>query len=81
MRQKTIIRCPNCGDYAQRFLSDYLPADGNRPAEQVLQTECMHCDYFMVMCVRSGRVHLPSLAATTASPSSHNLKKDWLLSR
>lgn len=81
MHQETIIRCPNCGNYAERFLSDYLPTGDNRSAEQVLQTECMYCDYFMVMCVNSGRVHLPSLAATTASPSSHNQGKDWLLSR
>ena len=81
MDKKMIIRCPNCGDYAQRFLSDRLPSSGHDPLEQVIQTECAHCDYFMVMCVHSGHVHLPSLAATTSSPSRHSLDQDLLLSR
>ena len=80
MHQKTIIRCPNCGEYAQRFLTDYSPLTGDHSVTQVLQTECVHCDYLMVMCVHSGRVHLPSLAATTSSPSRHFLEQDLLLS-
>ena len=81
MDKKTIIRCPNCGDYAQRFLSDRLPNSGHGPMEKVLHTECAHCDYLMVMCVHSGNVHLPSVAVTTSSPSRHSLYQDLLLSR
>ncbi|AFY37491.1 hypothetical protein Lepto7376_1124 [[Leptolyngbya] sp. PCC 7376] len=80
MYPKTIIRCPNCGGYAQRFLSDRLPLGVISQGTQVLQTECSHCDYLMVMCSSSGRVYLPSSVVTTSSPSKKYLGQDLLAS-
>jgi hypothetical protein len=50
------IRCPNCGSVAQRLLSDRLPVGYKCPAQQVAQTECLVCDYFMTMCWQNGAV-------------------------
>jgi hypothetical protein len=40
-----IVRCPNCGSYAERC----------RIAQQV-QTQCSICDYLMTTCSLTGRV-------------------------
>lgn len=48
-----IVRCPNCGSFAERqVLSDRRVAN----AEQVVQTACPVCDYLMVMGLSTGRV-------------------------
>ncbi|MGA7934613.1 MAG: replication restart DNA helicase PriA [Kovacikia sp.] len=51
-----VVRCPNCGSLAQRRLSDHLPGYQACPAQQVAQTECPVCDYFIVMCWQTCRV-------------------------
>lgn len=57
MKKKQTVRCPNCGSESQRyyFTSDeamYRSCSGS----QVMQTECEHCDYLMVMCLLNGNV-------------------------
>lgn len=57
MRTKTIVRCPNCGELAQReslnqFLSDFLKCSG----KTIIKTECQFCDYLMVMNLDDGQV-------------------------
>ena len=63
------IRCPNCGNVAQRLLSDRLPAGYKCPAQQVAQTECPVCDYFIAMCWQNGAVleaYAPGIQGNTA---------------
>ncbi|MEM9922806.1 MAG: hypothetical protein AAF915_03465 [Cyanobacteria bacterium P01_D01_bin.50] len=45
-----IVRCPNCGNLAQReflnkLLSDYI----NYSDKTVVKTECKSCDYLMII--------------------------------
>lgn len=42
-----VIRCPNCGSFAERQYS---------LEKQLTQTQCHECDYLMVTCAHSGRV-------------------------
>lgn len=70
-RMKT--RCPNCGSMAQRLLSDRLPTGYKCPDQQVAQTECPVCDYFIAMCWQNGAVleaYAPGIQgkATAAKP-------------
>jgi hypothetical protein len=41
------VRCPNCGNYAERFHIE----PGN-----LIRTQCASCDYLMITCSRTGRV-------------------------
>jgi uncharacterized Zn finger protein len=41
------IRCPNCGNHAERH---------HLLSSQLIRTQCPSCDYFMVTCSHSGRV-------------------------
>lgn len=64
------IRCPNCGSVAQRLLSDRLPTGYKCPAQQIAQTECPVCDYFMAMCWQNGAVleaYAPGIQGNTAT--------------
>lgn len=48
-----IVRCPNCGDFAERQLvSDWQSPE----CEEIIQTSCPACDYLMVMALPTGRV-------------------------
>ncbi len=47
MQIKQNIRCPNCGSEAERY---YLLSS------QLTRTQCLSCDYLMVMCSDTGRV-------------------------
>jgi hypothetical protein len=55
MEEKMAIRCPNCGNLAQRLLSDCLPIGRKCPTNLVIQTECPVCDYFAVMYSQNGK--------------------------
>lgn len=59
------VRCPNCGNFAERrLLIDYrVPA-----SDRLMQTECPSCDYLMVMSLPDGRV----LEAYAPGQFSHN---------
>lgn len=72
MHKEIVVRCPNCGSFAQRFLTDHLPVGVSCPQQQVIQTECPSCDYFMVMCA-NGQVPLPNSFATTSVTSKRTL--------
>lgn len=51
------IPCTNCGRSAIRsYFISREPKYASCPNERVIQTECPHCDYLMVMCSLSGRV-------------------------
>ncbi|HEY9752938.1 MAG TPA: hypothetical protein V6C46_08300 [Coleofasciculaceae cyanobacterium] len=52
----TVVRCPNCGSFAHRLLSDRLPFCHRCPDHQVAKTECPVCDYLMLMCWQDGKV-------------------------
>ena len=47
MQIKQNIRCPNCGSEAERY---YILNS------QLTRTQCLRCDYLMVMCSRTGKV-------------------------
>jgi len=52
------IYCPNCGSSAERH---YLLG------EQLIRTQCSHCDYLMITCDRTGNVieaYAPGYSAT-----------------
>lgn len=57
MQTTQSVRCPNCGNMAQRHyligseVSHYACA-----GDQVTKTECSVCDYLMVICSVSGNV-------------------------
>lgn len=59
------IRCPNCGDFAERqVLSDRLPAE----CDYVLKTACEACDYLLIMGFPTGKVleaYAPCKASST----------------
>lgn len=64
------IRCPNCGSVAQRLLSDRLHTSYKCPTQQVAQTECLACDYFMAMCWQNGAVleaYAPGIQGNTTA--------------
>lgn len=52
-----IVNCPNCGGHASRlFLSK----------EELVRTQCPHCDYLMITCSNTGNVveaYAPGLVA------------------
>lgn len=51
------VPCPNCGDAATRsYFTSQEARYSNCPQNQVIQVECPHCDYLMVMCTVSGNV-------------------------
>ncbi|MBW4443598.1 MAG: replication restart DNA helicase PriA [Plectolyngbya sp. WJT66-NPBG17] len=41
------VRCPNCGNHAERFQIE---------PNQSTRTQCDRCDYLMVTCSKTGRV-------------------------
>ncbi len=68
------IRCPNCGSVAQRLLSDRLSTGCRCPAQQVAQTECPVCDYFIAMCWQNGAVleaYAPGIRENTTAATPH----------
>ncbi len=65
MQVQQNIRCPNCGDAAERY---YVLSS------QLTRTQCNSCDYLMIMCARTGRVveaYAPGIhpSAVVASPA------------
>lgn len=47
------VRCPNCGDFAER----QVLSDRQEPGcDYVVQTACEACDYLMVMGFPAGKV-------------------------
>lgn len=64
------IRCPNCGDFAERqVLSDSLPAEG----DYVVKTVCEACDYLLIMGFPTGKV----LEAYAPGKSPASLSSRW----
>lgn len=52
-----LVRCSNCGNYAQRRYFNSEEIMGRVcPNRQVIQTECSTCDYLMVMFSDNGQV-------------------------
>lgn len=55
MQTLQAIRCPNCGNLAERYY--FVQREES-------QTQCPFCDYFMLSSVRTGKVleaHAPGL--------------------
>lgn len=51
------VPCPNCGNPATRsYFTGREAKHNNCPKNQVIQMECPHCDYLIVMCSVSGNV-------------------------
>ncbi len=52
-----LVRCSNCGNYAQRLYFNSEEIMGVVcPNREIIQTECSTCDYLMVMCSRNAQV-------------------------
>lgn len=47
MKTFEMVRCPNCGSYAERH---------HLPSEQLIRTQCSTCDYLMITCAATGKV-------------------------
>lgn len=47
MNSLQIIRCPNCGDLAER---------ANCTENKIQRTSCGNCDYLLVQCLETGKV-------------------------
>lgn len=63
MTRVQTIRCPNCGNHAQRQYFAQL---------QVMETSCPVCDYLLVNCSRTGNVlesYAPGLKVLSRSSS------------
>lgn len=59
MKTVEVVRCPNCGSYAERH---HLLSD------QLIRTQCSACDYLMVTCASTGKVveaYAPGLHPST----------------
>ncbi|BAZ82054.1 hypothetical protein [Sphaerospermopsis kisseleviana] len=57
MQRAQIVRCPNCGSEAQRqFATDEHLTHTHCLANQIIRTECLVCDYLMVMRSLDGSV-------------------------
>lgn len=70
------IRCPNCGNFAERHhLSGLEGADYGCPESRVTRIECAACDYFMATCVLNGRV------VEAYAPGTYSLEEHWLWSQ
>ncbi|MEM9271946.1 MAG: hypothetical protein AAGA80_03130 [Cyanobacteria bacterium P01_F01_bin.143] len=41
-----LIRCPNCGSFAEK----------NHLENHIMRTSCNSCDYLMVQCAKTGKV-------------------------
>lgn len=67
------VRCPNCGSPAHRQHCDEgLPSCQLCPDQQVIQTECLACDYLMVMCWKNGKVLEAYAPGRSEIPSSYS---------
>lgn len=63
--------CPNCGDNATRIYFTSREAIYHRCVSNlVIQTECLKCDYLMVMCARNGIV-IEAYAPSAPMPVSN----------
>lgn len=71
------VPCPNCGSSATRsYFTSQEARYSNCPKNQVIQVECTHCDYLMVMCSASGNVieaHASSTSMLTREEDSLSL--------
>jgi endogenous inhibitor of DNA gyrase (YacG/DUF329 family) len=47
MKTIQIVRCPNCGEPAERHRID---------TSQLIRTQCPICDYLLIMCSHTGNV-------------------------
>ncbi len=55
--QATDVRCPKCGNIAQRkYFIDLNPKYSNCPGNSLKRTSCEHCDYFLLVCSVTERV-------------------------
>jgi|GEM_PF-1371522 len=77
MQTNQVVRCPNCGSFAERRYFNSTEANyGSCPGNQVTQTECPVCDYLMVMCSLNGNVleaYAPGISAPTNSRKFNHL--------
>ena len=68
------VPCPNCGDAATRtHFTSQEAKYSNCPQNQVIQVECPHCDYLMVMCTFSGNVIEAHASSTSFLTNNRNL--------
>ena len=76
MQTVQIVRCPNCGSFAERrLLSDHQVPAG----EQVIQTACPSCDYLMVMSLPTGRVIEAYAPGRSSDGSSVSIQPRFLV--
>ena len=70
MQTTQVVRCPNCGSFAERHhFTSAQPTYQKCPDQQVSQTECQACDYLLVMCSINGQViegHSPGIVSPVA---------------
>ncbi len=46
MTKSQTVRCPNCGELAQKHIID----------NSLIRTSCRSCDYLLVQCYKTARV-------------------------
>ena len=66
------VRCPNCGDFAERQVLNDRQAPG---CDRIVQTACEACDYLMIMGFPAGKV-LEAYAPGQVSPMQHSSEVD-----
>jgi hypothetical protein len=66
MQAHQIVRCPNCGNFAER--RSLLDIQSSK-SYCILQTECSGCDYLMVMSLPTGKV----IEAYAPGQTSYNI--------
>ena len=74
------VRCPNCGDFAERQLLSDRQVPG---CDRVVQTACEACDYLMIVGFPTGRVleaYAPGLPSSRQC-SSDASNSPWLRSQ
>ena len=58
MQEQLMVRCPNCGSFAKRHLLNHQVTATSQKVDspQVIRTECPHCDYLMMICLKGKEI-------------------------
>lgn len=76
------VRCPNCGSSAQRrYFHSEETTHRSCPGNQFIQTECLACDYLMVMCSLNGNVVEAYAPGTSVSSNCSQETRNTIINR
>ena len=75
MKTTQIVRCPNCGSFAQRHhINSEQIVYRQCSTNTIIQTECPVCDYLMITCEPKGSVLEPCALGISIASGNGSLK-------